>query len=146
MKKTEPVTMEKTEPKAEPVTISLKPDKLNIEKVEKVSIEEIEKAEQGIEATIKEIKKGRLIDLAPEVFNMNNLSEKQIDFINKQGDRPYLLIIADVQGSIQKFLVHYSFAKNSKLYELLRRYESLEPGKKILVKFDQDKKRFTLLT
>ncbi|AXQ00135.1 hypothetical protein SFV1gp53 [Sulfolobus filamentous virus 1] len=106
----------------------------------------IKEISEGIPAKVVSIKKGRLLDLIGEVRNTDRLSEKALDWIKAQGEEPYLLITCDVEGSQKKFLVHYTWSKNSTLYKMVKKYKRIAVGTEILVKFNPEAMRYQIVT
>ena len=110
-----------------------------VAEIEEVSKEDIK---TEVEGEIVKIKKGRLIDLITEVINPERMTKKGSEFIEANGEEPYLLFEVKTEDRLVKLLVHYSFSKNSNLTLLLQKYGSLRKGSKVTLKYDQETGRY----
>ena len=111
----------------------------NVTEVDEISKEDIKTETDG---EIVRIKKGKLIDLITEVINPERMTKKGSEFIERNGEEPYLLFEVKTEDRLVKLLVHYSFSKNSNLTLLLQKYGNLRKGSKVKLKYDQETGRY----
>lgn len=122
----------------------------NVQKLQKVDLDEIVKTMKAPrKATIKEILQGKLGDLIAMVVSPDRLTEEGREFLEKNFDRTYLLLVIEVDEGNgitreDKILVNLSYHKNSNLMALYRKYKKLETGMTIDVIYDPEKNRYKL--
>ncbi|AZI75826.1 hypothetical protein SBFV2_gp59 [Sulfolobales Beppu filamentous virus 2] len=117
----------------------------NIKEIDEISIQDVKALSEGIPVKIKKILKGKLEDLIELVKDPNTMREKGLEWLKRQGEEPYLLIVTvDDEGTERKFLVHETYASSSTLYKLLKKYGVLKAGMEILIRYDPESMRFKL--
>ena len=118
-----------------------------IKEIEELSIQDIKAVSEGIPVKVKKILKGKLEDLIEMVRDPNQMRDKGLEWIRTQGNEPYLLIVTEEEGGVErKFLVHETYASNGTLYKLLKKYGVLKPGMEILIRYDPESMRFKIAT
>ncbi len=122
----------------------------NVQKLQKVDLDEIVKTlKVPRKAVVKEILQGKLGDLIALVVSPDRLTEEGREFLEKNFDRTYILLVIEVDEGNgvtreDKILVNLSYHKNSKLMALYRKYKKLETGMMIDVIYDSEKNRYKL--
>lgn len=116
----------------------------NIKEINEVELKDVR---NEIPVKVKKILKGKLEDLIMMVKDPNQMRQKGLDWLGRQGKEPYILLITeDKDGVERKFLVHESYAPSSMLYRLLKKYGKLAKGMEIMIRYDPESLRFKIVT